>query len=395
MVRRLSAGHLLATAISLIIPTQAVSLEATLADQANLTAFRGLVKNHTHVFADLPEGVTVVAPTDNAFGKVGDWGTYNASVVEATLKYHILKQAIAMPSIAKGDSIWASTILTDQGFANVTNGQRLLLTKQPGGEVVLTSGFATRGTVVVEDVAFDHGLVQIIDSVMRIPESLPSTARSAYTDLTAFVGALYATDLMRELLNEKDVTIFAPHNAAFQQLAGTLAAMDREKLRRVLRYHIVPGRVAHLWELRNGSALATADSGNRATVTRSNFVYVNSARVIQSDILIANGVVHMVEGVLNPDKADARPDETLTTAQPPVFPSLVGPTATGSTVPTPFASALPCTASCATTRPSAAATGAGEQGASSKNAGVSARCTGLVGAGVGVGLMVGGLMLGL
>jgi uncharacterized surface protein with fasciclin (FAS1) repeats len=342
----------------------------------------------------------VAAPNDNAFGKVGDWGTYNASVVEATLKYHILQQAIAMPSIAKGDSVWASTTLINQAFANVTNGQHLLLTKQPGGEVVLTSGFATRGTVVVEDIPFDNnGLVQIIDSVMRIPESLPSTARDAYTDLTAFVGALYATDLMDELHTQKDVTIFAPHNAAFQQLAGTLEGMDKEELRRVLRYHIVPGHVAHLWELglqNNASALATADSGNKVTVTRGNSgVYVNSARVIQADILIANGVVHMIENVLNPDEADARPDETRTSPQPPVF-SLVGATATGSTVPTPFADEWPCTAGCATSRPTAAATGAGgEQGASSRNAGASVRCTGLAGVGVGVGLIVGGLMLGL
>lgn len=347
--------------------------------------------------------MTVAAPNDNAFMKLGNWNTYNESTVEATLKYHILKQKIGMPSIVKGDSIWASTSLTDAKFSNVTGGQRLILTKQPGGEVVFTSGFATRGTVLTEDLPFDNGLIQVIDSVMRVPETLESTARSAYTDLTAFVGALYATDLMSEVAQQKDVTIFAPHNAAFQQLAGTFANTDKEELKRILRYHIVPGQLSHVWELKNASSLATADKGSKVSITRhTNFIYVNSAEIIQADILVANGLVHMIDNVLNPDKAAARPDVTLTTAQSPVF-TPVGAAATGTGVPTPFASDLPCTASCPVARPTGGANGAGSgagagegEGPSSSNAGVALpRCTGLAGAGVGIGLAVGAMIVGL
>ncbi|SPQ24627.1 c455cfb6-ced2-4438-8d35-b784b42e963b [Thermothielavioides terrestris] len=412
MVLPLSASAaLLAVACSLLVSPSAVlaaDLETVLAGQANLTIFRGLVKNHTSIFANLLKDVTVAAPDDNAFRKVGNWGSYNESTVEATLKYHILKQAIAMPSIAKGDSIWASTTLTDESFTNVTGGQQLILTKQPDGRVVFTSGFATRGTVLVEDLKFDNGLVQIIDSVMRVPETLESTARSAYTDLTSFVGALYATNLMSEFAGAKDLTIFAPRNAAFQQLAGAISAMDETTLKRVLRYHIVPGSSSssssnlthYSWDLKNGSTLATAaDGGRPLTVTRfTNFVFVNSAEIIQPDILVANGLVHMVDNLLNPDKADARPDVASPTAQSPVF-SLVDATATGTAVPTPFASYLPCTANCPTAQPTAGGAAGAAQGdgagATSSNAGVApARCTGLAGAGVGIGLAVGAVIAG-
>ena len=346
----------------------------------------------------MPQGITIAAPNDNAFRKLGNWETYNESMVVATLKYHILKQTIDMPSIKKGDSIYASTSLTDDKFSTVTGGQRLILTKQPGGEVVFTSGFATRGTVLVEDLKFDNGLVQVIDSVMRVPETLESTARSAYNDLTAFVGALYATDLITELVRQKDVTIFAPRTAAFQRLAGTLESMDKEKLKRILRYHIVPGNLTHVWELKNASSLASADNGNKLTITRhSNSIFINAAEIIQADILISNGLVHLIDNVLSPDLSDSRPDVSLTTAQPPVF-TPTGATAVGTTVPTPFASNLPCTVSCPVTQPTAAptatGTGAGSgQGAKSSNAGVApARCTGLTGAGVGIGLAVGAMM---
>ncbi len=308
-----------------------------------------------------------------------------------------------MTSIEKGDSAYAATELTDDKWTTVTGGQHLILTKQPGGEVVFTSGFAQRGTVVVEDLKFDNGLIQIADSVMRIPENLEQTARRAYNDLEAFVGALYTADLMSEVTKQKDVTIFAPRNAAFQQLAGTFEKMDKETLKRVLRYHIVPGKESHIWELKNTTVLNTADNGNNITITRhTNFIYVNSAEIIQTDILISNGLVHMIDNVLNPLDNDARPDTTRTAAQVPVF-TLQGETATGTSVPTPFTTALPCMTSCPVTgatdagsTPTGAATTAQAAGTSkSTNAAAAPRCTGLVGAGVGVGLAVGAMMVGL
>ncbi|KAK4098054.1 Fasciclin-domain-containing protein [Parathielavia hyrcaniae] len=400
MVLRLPTAVRLVAGLSALLfapAVRAAGLESVLAGQANLTIFSGLVKYYTDIFANLPDGVTVVAPNDNAFWKLGNWETYNETTVESILKYHILNQAIGMPSIVKGDSIWASTALTDESVTTVQGGQRLILTKQPGGEVVFTSGFATRGTVLVEDLGFDNGLVQVIDSVMRVPESLESTARSAYTDLTAFVGALYAADLMSEVASLEEVTIFAPRNAAFQQLAGALKATDKEQLRRILQYHIVPGNVTHVWELKNASTLATADDGKQVSITRhTNFIFVNSAEIIQTDILLSNGLVHMIDNVLSPDESDARPDVSLTTAQPPVY-TLVGATATGTTAPTPFTSDLPCTASCPVPEPTgggggaAASTGEGGDGAgsgpSSGNAGAApARCTGMAGAGLGIWL---------
>lgn len=339
-------------------------------------------------------------PNDNAFRKLGNWETYNESMVEATLKYHTLTKSVSMTSIKKGDSIWVSTTLNDPSLSTVTNGQRLILTKQPGGEVVFTSGFATRGTVLVEDLAFDNGLVQIIDSVMRVPETLESTARNAYTDLTAFLGALYATNVIDEVVAQTDLTIFAPHNAAFQQLAGTFSALDAESLKKILRYHIVPGNLTHVWELQNSSSLVTAQNNKTLHITRhTNFIYVNSAEIIQTDILIANGIVHMIDNVLSPDEADAKPDVTKT-AQLPVF-TPVGETATGTDAPTPYVTYLPCTASCPVPEGPKTTGGVGEgvngegEGAESSNAGVAGpRCTGVV-RGMGVGLVIGAVMAGL
>ncbi|KAK0625395.1 FAS1 domain-containing protein [Bombardia bombarda] len=379
--------------------------------QKNLTVFQGLYRNHTKLFAEhIKNNVTIIAPNDAAFVRFGleRWNDIPENLVEASLKYHMLADVVTMGSVIRGESVYGATELTDPAFSNVTGGQTMMLTKQPGDEVVFTSGFGERGTVVADNVPFDGGLLQVIDSVMRVPERLETTARDAYKDLAAFLGALYATDLIEEFAEMPDVSIFAPHNTAFQQLAGTLGSLNKTEMKRILRYHIVPGNVTHTWELKNDTALATGANGTNITVTRfNNYIFVNSAQIIQTDILLANGIMQMIDNVLNPDQPSARPNTNLT-SQLPVY-TATGVTATGTAVPTPFTSELPCTASCPgwnsttisavtvtstrATRTSTTTGGVRSTGANSNVA--AARCTGLVGAGAALGVAMGALVVGL
>ncbi|KAK3385144.1 FAS1 domain-containing protein [Podospora didyma] len=385
-------------------PTTAAGtdLSSVLAGQVNMTIFSGLVKDYPDVFSKL-SGVTIAAPNDNAFRKLGNWESMaaNKPLIEARLKYHILAREVTMGSVIRGDSIFSPTLLNDPAFSNVTNGQQLILTKQPNGDVVFTSGFATRGTVLVEDLKFDGGLVQIIDSVMRVPEPLQSTARDAYTDLTAFLGALYATGLIDEFTDAANLTIFAPHNAAFQLLAGAFSDMGAEQIKRILSYHLVPGKVVHSWEMKVNDALDSSITDKKLHVQRNaNSIFINSAQIIQADILLSNGVVQMIDNVLSPDSDNAKPNVTAT-AQNPVF-TPKGATETGSAAPTPFITQLPCTVSCPVSQPTGGAgTGGGAAGeagvrsTSSKGGVPAARCTGMAGAGLGFGLAVGALVVAL
>ncbi|KAK0611640.1 FAS1 domain-containing protein [Immersiella caudata] len=345
---------------------------------------------------DWTDSKQIIAPNDFAFAKVGNWGGKTPEGIEAGLKYHVIKTPINTLSIPKGDSIFAATTLDDPRFSNVTGGQQLILTKQPGGEVVLTSGFATRGTIVVEDIAFESGIVQVVDSVMRIPEPLDSTARNAYTDLTAFLGALSLTGIADDILAAKDVTVLAPRNAAFQQLAGVLHDTPVDDLKRILHYHIIPDAVLHSWELQNGSSLISAEKKKPMEITRlGNYIFANSAQLLQTDILLSNGLVQMLDNILSPDHADARPDVTATAQRPVITPS--GATVTGTAAPVPFTSNLPCTSDCPetatfndkapTARPTSTFVPMPDSAPPSHS--------GLLGVGIGAGLVVGALFMGI
>ncbi|KAF3351917.1 hypothetical protein VDGD_03405 [Verticillium dahliae] len=275
---RLAAALWLATAPSV----SAQSLGSVLAGQANLTTFRRLVQENQGVYADLPkDGVTIIAPNDGAFVKGQGWDADESSIPE-WLQYGILSGRHALEKLAPGDTQTIPTLLTDKRFANVTNGQKVLVTVQPGGEVVLTSGAGTHVTVVKADVPFDGGLVQIIESLMVTPRRLEGSIRDSYTDLTGFLGALYRAELVDEFAETANSTILAPHNAAWQRFGAGFESLGREELRRVLRYHLVPGRVLRAADLEDGARLATGDEkGTGVRVTRFiNDIYVDTGRII-------------------------------------------------------------------------------------------------------------------
>ncbi|TDZ16302.1 Fasciclin-like arabinogalactan protein [Colletotrichum orbiculare MAFF 240422] len=341
------APWVMAFALMLLAPTaEAQKLDDVLAKQANLTTFRGLVKDHGDIFSNLPtSGVTILAPSDQAYLRAQTWAA-DPSAVPGLLAYGILGGRIAFDDLRRGHSALASTLLlTDPRSANVTAGQNVLVTKQPGGDVVVTSGVAQRATAVATDLAFEGGLVQVVDAVAVVPARQEPTVRGAYTDLSAFLGALYAAGVVEEFAGDEDVTIFAPRNAAFQQVASAMQGLGEEELRRVLRYHVVPGKVVGKSALANGTRYETGVEEKKVRVRlHNNDIFVDSARVIQTDILIANGVVQVLGAVLNVEADGINPNVTAAT-QAPVF-TVTGTVETGTQAPTPFVSALPCTTGC-------------------------------------------------
>lgn len=268
------------------------------------------------------------------------------------LEYHILQGTVSTASVPVGVSTFAQTLLDDKAYCNVTGGQQMIINKGGDDVVVFTTGLGSRSTVEKADLAFAGGLIQIVDTLMVPPARLEPTARDAYKDLQSFLGALYTAGLVSEFADSTDVTIFAPRNAAFQLIAGTLEDLSKDELANILRYHLIPNRVIFSTEFQNGSSLATANDAIpdlKLHVFRSgNNMYFDRAQLLQPDILIANGVVHIIDAVLNPAAAEAIPDPAIAT-QAPVFPVTGSKTATGTKAPVPFTSGLPCTSDCPVT----------------------------------------------
>ena len=97
-------------------------------------------------------------------------------------------------------------------------------------------------------------------------------------------------------------TVFAPTDAAFERVPKTtLRALlaDKGKLRSVLLYHVVEGRVTAAAAAKLTSAKTL--NGQRVRI-RLMFggVFVNSAKVVTPDVMATNGVIHVINRVLIP-----------------------------------------------------------------------------------------------
>jgi uncharacterized surface protein with fasciclin (FAS1) repeats len=117
-------------------------------------------------------------------------------------------------------------------------------------------------------------------------------------------AALQAAGLVETLKGDGPFTVFAPTDEAFAKLpAGTVENLlkpeNREKLKAVLTYHVVPGKVtaAQVTKLKSAKTV----QGSEVTITASGGkVKVDDATVVKADVMASNGVIHVIDTVILP-----------------------------------------------------------------------------------------------
>lgn len=132
------------------------------------------------------------------------------------------------------------------------------------------------------------------------PRDIVDTAAAAGSFKT-LVTAVQAAGLVDTLKGPGPYTVFAPTDEAFAKLpAGTLDGLlqDPDRLRAVLTYHVVPGRVTAADVTRLPSARTV--QGAELAITTTAGVKINNATVTQADVMASNGVIHVIDTVLMP-----------------------------------------------------------------------------------------------
>jgi uncharacterized surface protein with fasciclin (FAS1) repeats len=124
------------------------------------------------------------------------------------------------------------------------------------------------------------------------------------SNLKTLVAAIDAAELTDTLMNGGPFTIFAPTNEAFAALPeGTLDELlkpeNKEQLVAILTYHVIPGKVMAVDVVNVNSA--TTVNGQDVTITTGDGVKVDEAKIIRTDILAKNGVIHTIDSVIMPN----------------------------------------------------------------------------------------------
>lgn len=147
------------------------------------------------------------------------------------------------------------------------------------------------------------------DTVLEVAQRDP--------DFTTLVSALQTAGVADTLAGGGPFTLFAPTNAAFEKVpAGRRDALTRPEgaaaLRRLLTYHVVPGRLdaaALIQRIQAGGgslALTTLQGGTLTARTNADgSISLTDAagkvsKVAEADMTASNGVIHGIDAVLSP-----------------------------------------------------------------------------------------------
>merc|ERR1711877_110790 len=278
------------------------NLTALLSSTDSLSSLNDLVGNYPDFAATLAswENVTILAPSNDALETLmnSDAGSMldNDQFVQSLLRYHVLQSTVYASDITQ-TPVFAPTYLNSSMYSNVTGGQ-VVEARMQDDEVQFVSGLKQVSTAAQPNVNYTNGVVHIIDDVLMIPGNLTSTAQNA--NLTAFLGAAVNASVASTLLGAEDLTIFAPSNAAFQDIGSLVGNLTMDQLADILSYHVINGTVAYSSDLSNTSL--TTLQGDDVQITIANgAVMVNNATVTNANILFAGGVIHVIDQVLNPN----------------------------------------------------------------------------------------------
>jgi len=145
------------------------------------------------------------------------------------------------------------------------------------------------------------------DDVMEKPKNIVEVAVSN-SDFSTLVAALQKAELVTALQADGPFTVFAPTNAAFNQLFTDLGVngindLTKEQLTPILLYHVIGAKVKST-DLTNGyvTTLSTGPGNKNVSlkVDATNLELNGGVGITTADIEATNGVIHVIDKVLLP-----------------------------------------------------------------------------------------------
>ena len=255
-----------------------------------------------------PGPFTVFAPTDDAFDLLPP-GTVdfllepaNEAALTDLLLYHVID----------GEVFASDAILLDGTSALMLNGLNVRIDAD-NGDLILNLNGNREAMVTVTDIECTNGVIHVIDAVLDPGDAVDNIVETAVDDgrFTTLVAALQAAELDDDLSGPGPFTVFAPTDDAFGLLPpGTvdflLQPVNQATLIDLLLYHVFDGSVLSPAAIAlDGQSVTMLNSGSMSIDLAGSDLVLNlggnrQATVIITDVLSSNGVIHVIDAVLDP-----------------------------------------------------------------------------------------------
>lgn len=244
-----------------------------------------------------------------------------SKTIESILLYHVINGTISYASTPQvfDYHIVAPTYLNDTTFTNLPHGKKqVLIFKRPDSKDPIEISYGANDTSFTN--RFDGPVVgniqiQVIDDVLVPPGTFSEVAAEDVEDLAGMAGAFNQSKLMSNVEAAKGVTIFAPTTSALQAAFShhQKNMTDRDVMMTLLN-HVVNGTVLFSpqfpsSEAQNGPVSVKTTTLRTAAGMTLSFRYLKdgtievynsnyTAKIVKSDVIVANGVVHYIDGVI-------------------------------------------------------------------------------------------------
>jgi uncharacterized surface protein with fasciclin (FAS1) repeats len=280
--------------------------------------------------SDPETAYTVFAPTDAAFvallealGVTAEDLLADTDLLNTVLAYHVVPGVFEAETVVALDGSYLGTLLPGEALLIALDGESVMVNDS---------------TVISADVQASNGVVHVIDAVL-VPEAdemteeemmateepmaegemeapgtiadiVVASTEAETPEFTVLLAAVAAADpVILALLSGTSgpFTVFAPTDAAFAALLEDLGVTAEELLANtdllntVLSYHVVPGT----FEAADfGAYVGEMESASFATLAGVPVVIsgtgVNESGISATDIVAANGIIHVIDAVLVP-----------------------------------------------------------------------------------------------
>ena len=241
---------------------------------------------------------TLFAPTDAAFDAIT--APTDVGLLQNILLTHVLPGTVT-----------SATLAATSTAAALSN--YVLQVQQVGSELLVGGS-----TVTVADIPATNGLLHEVAKVIVPPTVLGAAAETPdLSTLAAAVGDASAA-VAATLDGDGPITVFAPLNSAFAAIPATVLNAvrgNRTLLDNILTYHVVPQQVLSSG-LSDGQMITMANGENVTVMQDSQGTALvdargNTVNVVATDLRLANGVVHLIDGVLFPAEGTLLSEATL------------------------------------------------------------------------------------
>ncbi len=247
---------------------------------------------------------TLFAPVNGGFERwqavaaASDGGAPDGGATASALSYHVLPRRVEGNLLGRG------------GVIRSSGGPYLGMSEAP--ELTINNGsYSTRVIAELPVESGDEGSVlHVVEELLVAPPSVAQVLASGTASgdmFTRFHAALNETmapadtSFLEYVANRDEITVFAPTDVAFNRIAGSFG----NALSKVVGFHVLD-------ELVDSPRLSDGSSNLPATVSASvsntfQVLRVDEASlldgmvtIVTRDIPAANGVIHVVDGVLVP-----------------------------------------------------------------------------------------------